>query len=554
MFDWYNEESKLTLERKYLPPGETVKDAAWRIANRSAELLEGKGLVDTKEYAAHIYYMIAKGWIALSSPIWSNFGTSRGASISCFSSYCPDNMSGIMDTLKEVAMMTKYGGGTAVYFGDLRQKDASVADNGTSSGPISFMQMFDTAMRVTSQGSVRRGSMAAYMPITHPDILDFLAIKDKGHPIQDLSYGITVEDAWLEELILGDEGKLTIWAEVLKSRKEKGYPYIVFSDSVNNSLPEAYKKHDLKITHSNLCSEILLNTDEGKSFVCCLTAMMAPTFDEWSGTDAVKLTTYFLDTVMEDFIEKASGVPGLERALNFAKQERALALGLTGWHTYLQSKMIPFDSLSARHETSRMFGEIKDQSEKASIEMAQVLGQSEFMKVTPFRNSALRALAPNTGSSAIMGQGSQGVEPIRSNIFMFESAGRQCVRKNPQLEKLLEGKGKNTREVWTIIQDAIGSVQHLDFLTNEEKAVFKCFWEIDQYELLRQAGIRQTYIDQGVSLNIFCPPGMSAREINKLHLFAWKQGVKTLYYLRSEHPSVWEKVVKSQSNCSSCEG
>jgi len=546
MFCWYTPESERALRSKYFLPGETIQTACMRLARRAAEIYPS-----IPEFESKIYEMMAKGWIAPASPVWANFGTDRGLPISCFSSYVPDTMEGILDSVKEVGMLTRMGGGTAGYFGDVRPKNSPISSGGTTNGPVSFMQLFDTTMRVVSQSNVRRGSFAAYLPIEHPDILDFLLIKEKGNSIQDLSFAVTVTDNWLQEMIDGDKDKQKVWAKVLQSRKEKGMPYIIFIDTVNRNSPDVYRDKGLRITHSNLCSEIFLDTNSEKTFVCCLTAMNLEKYEEWKDTDAVETCTYFLDAVMEDFIIRAAGIPGLEKALKFAVEERALGLGATGWHSLLKSKMIPFDSLSARYLTQEVFGTLQTRSLNASKTLANWFGEPELLKGYGRRNSTLMALAPNTSSADIIGV-SQGIEPDRSNYFVKELAwGIIPGKRDKHLSTLLESKGQNTEEIWQSILDNNGSVMHLEFISKDEKAVFKTFWEIDQYELLTQAGIRQKYVDQGQSLNIFVPPGTSAKEINKLHIHAWKCGVKGLYYQRSEHPNVWKD---TGSVCSSCEG
>ena len=546
MFSWYTEESRQALERKLFLPGEDILAATVRIADKANEIY-GHLIPD---FGSRVFELIEKGWIAPSSPVWANFGTTRGLPISCFSQHIDDTMEAILDGVKETGMLTRMGGGTAGYFGNLRPKGSPISSGGKTNGPVSFMQMFDSCIRVVSQSNVRRGSFAAYLPIEHPDILDFLMIKDKGNPIQDLSFGITVTDAWLNAMVEGDSEKRKVWARVLESRKEKGMPYVIFIDTVNQNSPDVYQDKGLKITHSNLCSEILIFTDSEKTFVCCLTAMNLEKYDEWKDTDAVEVCTYFLDAVMEDFIERAAGVPGLEKALNFARDERALGLGATGWHTLLKAKGIPFDSLEARYLTDEVFSKLQDRSRKASCDLAEMFGEPPLLKGYGRRNSTLMAIAPNTSSGSIMNV-SLGIEPDRSNYFLIESSWGIIRRRDKYLTRLLEGIGKNTEEVWKSILSMNGSVQHLDFLTAREKAVFKCFWEIDQFELLRQNGIRQKYVDQGISLNIFVPPGATAKHMNELHLTAWREGCKALYYQRSEHPNVYKD---TKAACSSCEG
>jgi ribonucleoside-diphosphate reductase alpha chain len=475
-------------------------------------------------------------------------------------------MESILDTLKETGMLSKMGGGTAGYFGNIRPKNSPLSTGGVTHGPVAFLQLFDAVTRVISQSTVRKGSFAAYLPIDHPDIMDFLLIKERGFVIQDLNFGVTVTDAWMQEMIDGDDAKRAVWARVLESRKEKGMPYIIFIDKVNNNAPDVYRDKGIKITHSNLCSEIMLQTAPDKTFVCCLTAMNLEKYDEWKDTEAVKYCTYFLDAIMQDFINKSQHISGLERAYNFAKDERALGLGATGWHSLLKKRSIPFDSLEARYLTVEVFGLLQSESIEASKQLAKWYGEPPLLEGYGRRNSTLLAIAPNTSSGTIIGT-SQSIEPERSCYFTKELAwgivpGNKC----KYLKALLQEKGLDTEEIWQSILEKNGSVQHLDCLSKKEKAVFKTFWEVDQYELLRQAGIRQEYIDQGQSLNIFVPPGTSARDINNLHIHAWKVGVKALYYQRSEHVNLWKGMpIRDGSNslpanegteniCSACDG
>lgn len=547
MFNWYTEESDRAFKEKYFLPGEDIQSASMRLAKRAGEIYP-----EIPNLSNKIYNMIANGWIAPSSPVWANFGTTRSLPISCFGQTIQDNLIDILDNVKEAAMLTRMGGGTSGYFGNLRPKNSPISIGGVSNGPVSFMQMFDTTMKVVSQSNVRRGAFAAYLPIDHPDIMDFLQIKDKNSFIQELHFGITIKDSWLKEMIDGDEDKRLIWARVLQSRKEKGEPYIIFYDTINNNKPDVYKDKNLEITHSNLCSEIFLSDSNLKTFVCCLTAMNIETYEEWKNTEAVKYCLYFLDAVMEDFIIRSDNIPGLEKARNFAIEERALGLGATGWHTFLKKNSIPFDSLNARYLTVEIFEKMQKDCITASMELAQLYGEPKLLKGYGRRNSTVMAIAPNVSSGELIGV-SNGIEPDRANYYSKEMAwGMVPGKKDKNLQDLLIKKKKNNKAVWESILDQNGSVQHLDFLSDHEKNVFKTFWEIDIYELIRQAGIRQKYIDQGQSLNIFIPPGTSAKEINKIHIHAWKEGVKALYYCKSEHKNIWKDT--RVSSCSACSG
>lgn len=527
-WDWYNEESKATLERGYLLQGESVQSAAKRIADSAARFSGDHWL------SAEVYKAIANNWLVLPSPVWSNMGTERGLPISCFGSYIADSMESILDTLSEIGIMTKYGGGTSAYFGDLRGRGFPIKENGVSNGPVAFMQMYDAAMRVISQGSTRRGSMATYLPIEHPDIEDFLKIKTIGHPIQNLNFGVTVTDDFLNEMIAGDPNKRKIWAKILHARKELGYPYIIFSDTVNKMKPDVYK--DYPIYASNLCTEIFLPSSINESFVCCLTALNAEKYDEWKDTNLVEIAVRFLDAVMEEFIQKASQIKHMHRAVRFSERHRALGLGFSGWHSYLQSKGIPFDSFTARVKTNTIFKDIKEASERATTLLALEKGEPEVCRGHNRRNSTLIAIAPNTSSSSIHGQCSPGIEPFNSNYYLAWLSKGSFPRKNKYLLREMDRMGLNTEEMWFSILTKGGSIQHIPELKDLHE-VFKTFGEINQYSLLEQAGDRQKYIDQGQSLNIHIPPKTPVKKINDIHIYAWRCGVKGLYYQRSKSPS-----------------
>lgn len=542
---WLNEESEQILNRGYLLKGETTQKAIERIANAAAKQLY------KPELAEAFIEMIEKGWMSLSSPIWANMGTERGLPISCFNVYVPDNIEGITHKLGEVIMQTKIGGGTSGYFGELRERGSAVTDNGKSSGAVSFMKLFDTAMDTISQGGVRRGAFAAYLDIDHDDIKEFLDIKNIGNPIQNLFYGVCVPDYWMQDMIDGDQEKREVWAKVLESRQQKGLPYIFFTDNVNRNKPEVYKDKEMQIYASNLCSEIALPSNKEESFVCCLSSMNLELYDEWKDTEAVKLATYFLDAVISEFTAKTEGNYYLKSAHDFAKNHRALGLGVMGWHSYLQKNMIAFESLEAKMLTNKIFKEIEDKALKASQDLARIYGEPTVLKGYGRRNTTLLAIAPTTSSSAILGQTSPGIEPFSSNYYKAGLAKGNFMRKNKYLKVLLENKGIDTEETWRSIMLNHGSVQHLLELSQEEKDVFKTFKEISQYEIILQASIRQKYIDQAQSLNLNIPANLPVKEVNRLLIEAWKLGVKTLYYQRSQ--SVSKEFVNNLVTCSSCE-
>jgi ribonucleoside-diphosphate reductase alpha chain len=556
---WLNENSRSFLAKGYLAPGMSAEQRIKDIAQTAEKILNKPGFADK------FYDYMSRGYYSLASPVWSNFGLSKGLPISCFSSYLGDDMGQILFTQGEVGMMSKYGGGTAGYFGDLRHRGAPIKDNGTSSGAVHFMQLFETLVNVVSQGSVRRGHFAPYLPLEHPDADEFLNIGTEGNPIQEMTYGVTVGDAWLKEMEAGDPQKRALWAKVLQRRSQMGYPYIFFTDTVNNNTVDVYRDKGLKIHASNLCSEILLPSNEEWSFVCDLSSLNLLHYDSWKDTDAVETLVYFLDAVMSDFItrlevmrdsgdsKKEQAFHFMSRAYNFAVANRALGLGVLGWHSLLQSKLLALDSKEAARLNVKIFQDIKDQAYAASKKMATEYGEPEVLKGYGRRNTTLMAVAPTTSSAFILGQVSQSIEPIWSNCYVKDIDKMKVTIKNKQLEKLLEDKGQNNKEVWYSIRDNDGSVQHLDILSAEEKEIFKTFQEISQKAIIEQAAARQQYIDQGQSLNLAINPSVPAKEINALYMYAWQLGIKTLYYQHSVNAAQQFGRLKDLQNCQSCQ-
>lgn len=541
---WLTEMSQQFLDRDYLLPGQTLDERVDIICSEAERRLGISG------FAARFKAIIQKGWVSLSTPIWANFGTNRGLPISCFGSYMGDTIESILHTVSEVGAMTKYGGGTSAYFGELRKRGAPITDNGESSGAVHFMRLFDNLINVVSQGRTRRGNFAAYLPIDHGDIMEFLTIRSEGSPVQDLSFGVSVPDYWLAEMKAGDAEKRKIWAKVLEVRANVGYPYILFIDNANNGAPDVYRDKGMKITHSNLCSEIMLPDSETESFVCDLSSMNLLHYDAWKNTDAVELLTFFLDAVMSEFIEKAAGIRFLERAVLFAKRHRALGIGQLGWHSYLQSKMIPFESMEAKFLNVEIAKTIKEQAYAASTDLAQIFGEPYYLKGYGRRNTTLLAIAPTKSSAFILGQVSEGIEPHKANYYIKDLAKGKFTIKNVHLEALLESMGRNTPEVWDSILSKKGSVQHLDFLSDHEKAVFKTFAEISPKEVIIQAGARQRFIDQGVSLNLMISPKDPIKDVNALFLLAHELGVKSLYYQYSVNAA--QELSRSLLDCASC--
>ena len=542
---WLNKDSRQFLERGYLLKGETPEQRIRDIADRAEKLL-GISFADKFEGFLH------RGFYSLSSPIWSNFGRDRGLPISCFGSYIPDTMDGIMDKLSEISIMTKMGGGTSAYFGDLRSRGAKISAGGASTGSVHFMELYDKVMEVVSQGSVRRGSMAAYLPIDHPDIDDFLKIKSDGNTIQNLSFGVCVSDEWMRKMIDGDKPARKIWAKVIQRRSESGYPYISFTDTLNNNAPQVYKDKGLTIHNQNLCNEIALSNSPEESFVCDLSSLNLAKWDELKETDAIETLVYFLDAVMTEFIDKTDGIKHMESPRRFAINQRALGVGVLGWHTLLQSKNIAWESMDAKFLNNEIWSTIRKRTDSATDALASEYGEPPLLVGYGRRNTTTLAVAPTTSSSFILGQVSPSIEPLNSNYFVKDLAKGKFTYKNPHLIELLESIDKNTVEVWRSILNHGGSVQHLDFLDEHQKDVYKTFSEISQKEIVIQAAQRQKFIDQGQSLNVMIPPNTPAKDINALLIFAWEQGVKGMYYQRSSNPS--QMLARSILTCSSCEG
>lgn len=554
-FEWLNEKSRKFLNGGYLSEGETPEERIRVVCDTAEKILGIEGFSDK------MYDYMGRGWISLSSPVWANFGKERGLPISCFSSYVQDSIPGILYAQSEVGVMSKMGGGTSASFADIRPRGSEIKDSGKTSGAVHFMELFEKMTNVVSQGNTRRGYFAASLPIEHGDIEEFLEIGTEGHPIQTMNTAVTVKDQWLEEMIAGDSDKRRIWGKLLKSRAEVGYPYIFFHDTVQRNRPDVYKDKGMEVRNSNLCHEVLLPTSEDESFVCDLASVNLLYYEDWKDTDLVETVVFLLDAVMTEFIKKLEKYRDSEeqedqltfeymkRAHKFAVRHRALGLGVLGWASYLQSNMIPFSSDEANALTDTIFKGIEEQAKQASKKLSEMFGEPELLEGYGRRNTTLMAIAPTTSSAFIMGQVSQSIEPPMSNYYIKDLAKLKTEVKNPYLEKLLEEKGHNTDEVWESIAKNDGSVMHLSFLTDEEKAVFLTFSEIDSRGIINQAAIRQQYLDQTQSLNLMIPTTLSAKEINQVVLHAWEMGICTLYYQHSTNAAQQF----SRNHCVACE-
>jgi ribonucleoside-diphosphate reductase alpha chain len=573
--EWGNTEIYVkTISKGYLLEGETPKDAYWRVATTIARRLGRSNL------ASKFFDYIWSGWLNLATPVLSNTGTDRGLPISCFGIDVGDSIQEIGMKNLEMMLLAKAGGGVGVGINMIRPAGSKITQNGTSDGVVPFAKIYDSTIIATNQGSVRRGAASVNLNIEHDDFDEWIEIRepkgDVNRQCLNLHQCVVVGDKFMRKLEDGDSEARRRWGKVLQKRKATGEPYIMFKGNVNKQNPEAYKQNGLKVFMTNICSEITLHTDESHSFVCCLSSLNLSKYDEWKDTDLVYMATWFLDGVLEEFIQKAKNMRGFENSVRSAEKGRALGLGVLGWHTYLQQRGIPFDSLLAQFETRKIFSQMKIESERASRDMAEMYGEPLWCVGTGMRNTHLRAIAPTVSNSKLSGNISPGIEPWAANVFTEQTAKGTFIRKNPILEKVLRKIGINTKETWDKILADGGSIQGIDELDNwvfvngklcklsevEQgtefdlvKDVFKTFKEINQLELVRQAGIRQQYIDQSVSLNLAFPSVATPKWINQVHMEAWKQGVKTLYYTRTE--SVLRGDIAEQAmsaDCLSCDG
>ena len=551
--EWMDEISLATISKGYLLPGETVRGAYKRVANASAARLK------KPELANKFFKYIWNGWIGLASPVISNMGTDRGLPISCFGVDTPDSIRGIGLTNAELMKLTASGGGVGISVSRIRPRGETISGNGKSEGVVPWCKIYDSAIIATNQGNVRRGAASVNLDIEHPDIDEFLEIRrPKGDPNRqclNLHQCVVVGDTFMRKLEARDPESMGRWAKVLKARMETGEPYIMFKDNVNKNNPIAYRMHNLEVSMTNICSEITLFTDEEHSFICCLSSLNLAKWEEYKDTDCIQMAIWFLDGVMQEFIDKSNGKDSLKRTHNHARKGRALGLGVMGWHTFLQQKNLPFASIASTVHTRNIFNKIRMEAETASMNLAAEYGEPLWCRGTGMRNTHLLAIAPTVSNSVICGGISAGIEPLPANVYTFNGAKGTFIRKNKVLEELLESKGENKQKWWKQMLEDGGSVLGLpdNVLTQEEKEVFLTFSETNQLELVKQAAERQKYIDQTQSLNISFDPNDSPKWINQVHMEGWKLGVKTFYYLRTD--SVIKGDLGSrQADCLSCDG
>lgn len=587
---WGNTEIYVkTISRGYLMEGETPKDAYWRVATTVAKRLQ------KPEMASKFFDYIWKGWLNLASPVLSNTGTERGLPISCFGIDVADSIHDIGAKNLEMMLLAKHGGGVGIGINQIRPAGAKIRGNGTSDGVVPFIKIYDSTILATNQGSVRRGAASVNIDIEHGDFWEWLEIREPKGDVNRQSLNIhqcvVVPDGFMQKIKNGDKEARKRWAAVIRKRRSTGEPYIMFKGNVNNANPEAYKQNGLKVYMTNICSEITLHTDENHSFVCCLSSLNLAKYDEWKNTDLIYTATWFLDGVLEEFIQKAKFMRGFENSVRSAEKGRALGLGVLGWHTYLQERNIPFEGLTAQFETRKIFSELKTESEKASRDLAKEYGEPLWCVGTGMRNTHLRAIAPTVSNSKLSGNVSAGIEPWAANVFTEQTAKGTFIRKNPTLQRVFELIGKDTKETWDQILVDGGSIQGLSWINNyyvhygtkiEDpsgwgkpvhkdrlvdspdaaksdfiplKDVFKTFKEINQLELVKQAGVRQQYVDQAVSLNLAFPKEADPKFINQVHIEAYDQGIKTLYYMRTESVLRGDIAAAATSiDCISCDG
>ena len=561
---------KKTISGGYLLDDESPRDAYMRVSKTVARRLY------KPELAEKFFEYIWQGWLCLASPVLSNTGTDRGLPISCFGIDVADSIQDIGQKNLEMMLLAKHGGGVGIGVNMIRPAGARITGNGTSDGVVPFCKIYDSTILATNQGSVRRGAASVNINIEHNDFLDWLEIREPKGDVNRQSLNLhqcaVVGDKFMRKLESGDQEARKRWSKLLQKRKATGEPYILFKGNTNKANPEAYKENGLKVHMTNICSEITLHTDESHSFVCCLSSLNLEKYDEWKDTNLVYDATWFLDGVLEEFIQRAKGLRGFENSVRSAVKGRALGLGVLGWHSLLQKNGIAFEGLLAQFKTREIFSKIKIEAERASRALAEVYGEPLWCVGTGMRNTHTRAIAPTVSNSKLSGNVSPGIEPWAANVFTEQSAKGTFIRKNNELKKVLKKIGVDNKDTWDKILTDGGSVQdikeldgwyfdHSGRLTQEDegnesvKNVFKTFKEINQLELVKQAGIRQDYIDQSVSLNLAFPSEASPKWLNQVHFEAWKRGIKTLYYTRTESVLRGDIAASAMDpDCLSCDG
>ncbi len=541
---------RATLDDRYLLPGESYQDLFARVASFYG---------DDAAHAQRIYDYISRLWLMPATPVLSNGGTQRGLPISCFLNEASDSLEGIVGLWNENVWLASKGGGIGSYWGNLRSIGEKVGQNGKTSGVIPFIRVMDSLTLAISQGSLRRGSAAVYLPLSHPEIEEFVEMRrptggDPNRKALNLHHGVLVPDAFMRAVEADEAWPLTsprdgsivrrvsaraLWIRILTARIESGEPYLIFSDHVNRARPEHHKLAGLEVKTSNLCSEITLPTGrdqhgQQRTAVCCLSSLNLESWFEWQNHPLfIEDVMRFLDNVLQDFIDRAP--PGMERARYAAMRERSVGLGVMGFHSFLQSQNVPFESVIAKVWNKRMFAHIRAQADTASRMLAEERGAcpdaADYGVMERFSHKI--AIAPTASISIIAGNSSPGIEPIAANVFLQKTLSGSFTVRNRHLQMLLAAKGRDSDEIWSSITLSKGSVQHLDFLTEQEKAVYKTAFELDQRWVIEHAADRAKYICQSQSVNIFLPANVHKRDLHQIHYMAWKRGVKSLYYCRS---------------------
>jgi ribonucleoside-diphosphate reductase alpha chain len=556
---WMNEIGLSMISKGYLLPDEDVFDAFKRVSRAAAKRLKRKDL------QPYFYEAMVKNWLCLASPVLSNLGTERGMPISCFGIDTDDSIEGIAGANSELMRLSSQGGGVGIGVSRIRGRGKEISGNGVSEGVVPWCKIYDSTILATNQGSVRRGASSVNLHVNHPDIEEFLMIRrpkgDVNRQCLNLHQCVVIDDSFMNRVEEKDPKALKLWGEILKTRLETGEPYLMFEDNINNANPEAYKKNNLNVSMTNICSEIALYTDPLHSFICCLSSLNLARWDEWkdykfeNGMTLPELTCWFLEGVLQEFIDRSKNIKFMENTHRSATKGRAIGIGVLGWHTFLQEKGIPFAGLQANSYTRLIFDFIEKEALKASRDQAIEYGEPEWCKGTGMRHTHHLAVAPTVSNAHISGGVSPSIEPIPANVYNLKTAKGTFIKRNPTLERLLDSKGYNIDSVWEQIARDKGSVMGLPdyILSDEEKEIFLTFKEINPYEIVRQNGIRQKYVDQAISLNLTFDPSDSPKYISDVHKLAWREGIKTLYYMRSESILRGDNISRDD-NCVACEG
>lgn len=543
--NWLKDEARLFLKDGYLHPEETAES---RYAFMAKYLGDSSGIEGFEE---KVRGYIEKNWLSFASPEIANLGREKGLPASCNFLAIQDTMESISSAEHEMAMLASNGAGTARNFSKIRAVGERYGVNGRSVGVMSWIQSYADKIKKVSQNGMRRGFLTVYLSVDHAEIAEFLKIGREGHNITNITTGVTYPVGWMESMLKGDKDKQKIFTEVHKSRSEVGYPYQLFEDNSNKGKHQVYIDKGMWLDSSNICTECVEWTDEEKEFLCVLASANLEHYDEWKNTDFIFDMNIILDIVLQDYIKKARHLSGHAKSVKFAEEHHSIGVGVMGFATYLQKKRVGFGSLISYAINDDIFKYIRQESDKASKWMALNWGEPKMLKGYGDRNTSRIAIAPTKSSSAIMGFVSQGIEPIKNNYHSKDLAKIQIEWKNPQLIEVLEEYEKNTDDVWKSILEHGGSVQHLAFITDDDKEVFRTSTEIPQMDIIKLASQRQVYIDQAQSINLTIPKGTKAKDVLKLSIEAWKLGLKTLYYQYSVNAS--REATKDILTCSSCE-